>query len=96
VKQLFDLRNATKDKAQRNKIKDMCKSIDPVKLHIGSGRNYKEGWINIDVDESVKTDIHYDLSKGIPFPDNSADYIFNEHFIEHLSYEEGLEFMKES
>jgi len=96
VRQLFDFINARKDKALGKKIKDICKSVDPVKLHIGSGRNYKEGWVNIDSDPKVKADVFYDLTKGIPFPDNSVDYIFNEHFIEHLSYDEGFEFMKEA
>jgi predicted SAM-dependent methyltransferase len=72
------------------------RSNEPVMLHIGSGRNYKDGWINIDSSARVKNDILHDLSKGIPFPDSSVDYIFNEHFIEHLSYEDGLEFMKGS
>ncbi len=68
----------------------------PIKLHIGSGRNYKEGWVNIDFDTRTKKDILHDLSKGIPFPDNSVDFVYNEHFIEHLSYEDGLSFMREA
>jgi len=68
----------------------------PVKLHIGSGGNYKEGWINIDNNSHAKKDLHLNVLKGIPFPDNSVDFIFNEHFIEHLSYKAGLDFLKET
>jgi predicted SAM-dependent methyltransferase len=68
----------------------------PLKLHIGSGRNYKEGWINIDCNSRTKKDLRLDVRKGIPFPDSSVDYIFNEHFIEHLSYDDGFNFLKEA
>jgi len=67
-----------------------------VKLHIACGRNYKKGWINIDNNSYAKKDFHLDLRNGIPFPDNSIDFIYNEHFIEHLSYEDGFNFLKEA
>ena len=68
----------------------------PLKLHIGCGGNYKEGWINIDNNPRAKKDLRLDVLKGITFPDNSVDFIFNEHLIEHLSYEAGLDFLKEA
>jgi predicted SAM-dependent methyltransferase len=76
--------------------KILSRKDQPVKLHIGSGRNYKEGWVNIDFDPKTRKDILYNLSKGIPFPDNSVDFIYNEHFIEHLTYDEGFAFMQEA
>jgi predicted SAM-dependent methyltransferase len=68
----------------------------PLKLHIGCGGHYKEGWVNIDNNPRAKKDLRLNVLKGIPFPDNSVDYIFNEHFIEHLSYKAGLNFLKEA
>lgn len=70
----------------------------PVKLHVGCGTLYKEGWVNIDNNSDnniLKLDINHDLSSGLPFAENSIDYIFNEHFIEHLSREDGLIFLKD-
>ena len=70
----------------------------PLKLHIGCGTQYKPSWINIDnnSDTNIETlDIDWDLRKGMPFEDQSVDYIYHEHFIEHLSYEEGLIFMSD-
>jgi len=70
----------------------------PLKLHLGCGTQYKKSWINIDnnSDRNIKQlDINYNLAKGIPFKDSSVDYIYNEHFIEHLTVEEGLLFLKE-
>jgi predicted SAM-dependent methyltransferase len=64
-----------------------------VKLNIGSGTDYKKGWINIDnnSDENIeKLDLNWDLRNPLPFPADSVDFIFNEHFIEHLSVEDAL------
>lgn len=70
----------------------------PLKLHPGCGTVYKDGWINIDnnSDNNIqKLDLKYDLRKGIPFKDSSVDYIYNEHFLEHLTVKEGKVFLKE-
>ena len=70
----------------------------PIKLHLGCGKKYKNGWINIDnnSDNNIeKLDINYNLAKGIPFKDNSVDFIYNEHFIEHLNVVQGQIFLKE-
>jgi predicted SAM-dependent methyltransferase len=66
-----------------------------VKLHLGCGPNYLEGWINIDIDPVVKSDLLFDLREEFPFPDSYVDFIYNEHFIEHLTYNEGLLFLQE-
>jgi predicted SAM-dependent methyltransferase len=66
---------------------------DCIKLHLGCGTVYKEGWTNIDnnSDNNIqKLDFNWDLRKPLPFPDNSADFIFNEHFLEHLTVDEGI------
>ena len=65
------------------------------KLHLGSGFNYLDGWINIDINSNIKTDLLHDLRKPLPYPDYSIDLIFNEHFIEHISYDEAFIFLKE-
>jgi SAM-dependent methyltransferase len=66
----------------------------PCKLHIGCGNNIKPGWINIDLGDFA--DIRLDLREPMPFPDASATVIYSEHFFEHLSFEEGTRFLRES
>lgn len=56
-----------------------------IKLNLGSGRDYKEGYTNIEVSKRHKADLYHDLSLGIPFNDNSVDEVIAKHFIEHLS-----------
>lgn len=40
----------------------------PVELHIGSGKDYMLGWLNVDILEAAKPDLLLDLSKDIDFP----------------------------
>ncbi|GHV21159.1 hypothetical protein FACS189494_06150 [Spirochaetia bacterium] len=72
-------------------IDNILHSGQPIKLHLGCGTVYKEGWINIDnnSDNNIeKLDLNWDLCKPLPFPNESVDFIYNEHFFEHLSPEE--------
>ena len=65
-----------------------------MKLHLGCGTNYISNWINIDLD-SPKADLNLDLRNPLPYPSSSVDFIFNEHFIEHITRDEALIFLKE-
>jgi predicted SAM-dependent methyltransferase len=70
----------------------------PVMLNLGCGTDYKTGWVNIDnnSDNNIgKLDLNWDLRNPLPFEDNSVDFIFHEHFIEHLDVEEGQKSIKD-
>jgi len=60
-----------------------------MKIHLGCGKNYREGYTNVDVDESINADFHTDLNEPLPFANNSAEEIVSEHLIEHLTNLEG-------
>lgn len=65
-----------------------------LKLHLGCGPHIKQGWLNYDI-EPGKGGLRHDLRRGIPQPDKSADFVYHEHFLEHLTQAEGLAFLKE-
>jgi predicted SAM-dependent methyltransferase len=65
-----------------------------MKLNIGCGEVYLKGWINID-STSEKADFKHDMRKPLPYEDNSVAYIYNEHFIEHVTVQEGLAIMRD-
>lgn len=68
----------------------------PYRLHLGCGRNRFEGWVNIDTDRSLDTvDLVWNLAHGLPVEDSSCGLIYHEHFIEHLSVEQGLFIFRE-
>jgi len=53
-------------------------------LHLGCGRKYIEGMINIDGNIFRKKDIWLDLMLGLPFSDNSIKGIYASHTLEHF------------
>lgn len=65
-----------------------------MKLHLGSGPHTKPGWINLDIVCHPGV-IEHDLTKPLPIDDNSCDVVYTEHFIEHISAEDGLKLLKE-
>lgn len=52
-------------------------------LNIGCGWEKREGFINIDKTKEVKPDIVV-IEKGLPFMDNSCEYIYSQHCLEHV------------
>lgn len=62
------------------------------RLHIGCGPVIIPGWLNVDLDHP-EAQLHVNVVEGLPFPDRSADFIFAEHFIEHLSREHAQAFL---
>lgn len=74
-----------------------------VKLNIGCFIDmFHYGWINIDIQDLSEfarqngyVFRQLDVTKGLPYDDNSVDIIYTSHFLEHLTREEGLSFLKE-
>lgn len=64
------------------------------KLHLGCGPLALPGWVNIDNQRYPGVDKVLDLRKGLPYKDVS--FVFAEHFIEHLAYDDALKLMRES
>lgn len=58
-----------------------------MKLNLGAGRDYKQGYVNVDFDTSNPVDQAFDLS-AFPWPwaDESADEIQMLDFLEHFPY----------
>ena len=66
------------------------------KLNIGSQGNNLEGWLNTDLWASPAGVAFLDATKPFPFPDQSFDYVYSEHMIEHITYDQGCFMIKES
>ncbi len=65
----------------------------PTRLHIGAGQESIPGWINIDNQGLPGVDQVLDVRQGLPFADVAS--IYAEHFLEHLTLDEGLAFLRE-
>lgn len=64
------------------------------KLHLGCGSVIHPGWDNLDI-APPPGGIVCDLRKPLPYGANSVDFIFHEHFIEHLDRDQGVRLLKE-
>lgn len=62
------------------------------RLHLGCGPVSLDGWVNVDNQPYGGVDVVWDLSLGLPF--SGARYIFAEHFLEHLSLDQGSSFLE--
>lgn len=62
-------------------------------LNVGSSSKKIPGFVNVDIDPVA--DLCADMTRTLPFANNSVDGIFSEHFIEHISQAEGAAFLRE-
>lgn len=74
-----------------------------LKLNVGCYLTmFHRGWTNMDVHDlgnfARQFDFHYhrhDVREGLPFKTGEVDLIYASHFLEHLTYKEGLAFLRE-
>jgi len=64
------------------------------KLQLGAGGVKLEGWLSTDI-EPGPGEVYLDATKRFPVPDASIHYIFGEHVIEHLTYNDGMAMLRE-
>lgn len=63
------------------------------KVQVGCGpHNLLEGWWNVDIRDFEGIDKVMDVAKPWPW-ENSIQYVYGEHFIEHLSFEQAISFL---
>jgi predicted SAM-dependent methyltransferase len=65
------------------------------KLQIGAQSNSIDGWLNVDILPKENTVAYMDATEPFPFENNTLDYIFSEHMIEHVTYEGGAKMLRE-
>jgi predicted SAM-dependent methyltransferase len=71
--------------AARRTAQKLVASGGPIRLEIGSwSRPELPDWTSIDF--SLGADIRHDLTKPLPFPDDSVEEIYSSHVLEHFTY----------
>jgi predicted SAM-dependent methyltransferase len=82
---------------------DVLKGDGKNKINVGSfTAMFHNGWTNIDQHDLRQwaagqgyNFCHLDVRQGMPFNTGSVDLIFSSHFLEHLTYKEGLTFLRD-
>lgn len=64
-------------------------------VQVGCGRNYLPGFINIDGNFQRRVDYLLDVRSGLPFPDESIDFLYSCHMLEHVYVYEAIDILRE-
>jgi predicted SAM-dependent methyltransferase len=80
--------------AIRRRIRRILAEDGDIRLNLGSGPVKIPDWIGID-GIGMGADLSWDLSRGVPFPDDSVRAVFLEHVLEHFSFADGLSVLAE-
>jgi predicted SAM-dependent methyltransferase len=64
-------------------------------LNLGCGGHYLPNWTNVDFYSNNKDIIQHDLRKGIPFSDETYDFVYHSHVLEHFTLDQARFFIKE-
>lgn len=64
-------------------------------INLGCGSKFNEQWINVDFVSTGKDVIGYNLTKGIPFDNNSFTVAYHSHVLEHFTKADAEKFITE-
>lgn len=67
---------------------------EKIKLNLGCGSDYLDGYVNVDAYTDSKVDARYNIIE-LPYEDNTVDEIRAFHVIEHFNYRDGQKALKE-
>jgi predicted SAM-dependent methyltransferase len=59
----------------------------------GGARKGENGWLILDMLRGC--DLYWDFRRRLPFPDDSVDKIYSSHFLEHLTFAQGQQHLRE-
>lgn len=65
------------------------------RLQIGCGGNLLEGWLNSDILDVENGMIFIDARDRLPLENDTFDFVYSEHLLEHLTYDEGEGMLRE-
>lgn len=78
----------------RRTVRRLLANGDEIRLNLGSGPERIPGWTSVDI-LGMGADLHWDLRRGIPFPDESVRAAFLEHVLEHFCTDYVLRILEE-
>ena len=79
----------------RRLINDHFASQATRKLNLGSGYHVLDGWLSADIKPTRQDVLRLDATRKYPFGDQTFDYVYSQHMIEHISYQQGQQMLRE-
>lgn len=89
-------RLAAHKRASRKRIQEFLDRNTVRKLHFGASNKPLPGWLNTDIEQHGPDTLYLDCTETFPIGDETLDFAFCEHFIEHIDREAGLACMRET
>ena len=65
------------------------------RLHLGCGKDIKEGWVNLDMLDLPGVDVVRDILRGLPFNDETFEWVYSSNVLEHIPQTEVIWVMNE-
>jgi len=66
-----------------NKVENLLRNHQTIQLDIGAGQTKRNAdWLTLDKNRCC--DLYWDLSEGLPFPEDSVNTIYSSHVLEHI------------
>ena len=78
------------------KISAYLRAASSPRLQIGAGYNLLGGWLNTTLYPFAPGTVFLDASQPFPLPSAAFDYVFSEHVIEHIEFDEAAAMLSES
>lgn len=66
-----------------------------LKVNLGSNTWKFDGWVNVDIEREVNPDLVLDVRNGLPWKNEEVDFIFMEHFFEHIGRQDQWNLLRE-
>lgn len=81
--------------SSRQAIETYLRSHPVRKLHLGAGPGSPPGWLSTDIRPQSDKVVYLDAAAVFPIADETFDYVFSEHMVEHLPWQAGRAMLQE-
>ncbi len=68
----------------------------PIRLNLGCGPRYVEGFVNVDGNLLLKKDLWLDVRHGLPYRDGQVEVVYLSHVLEHFPFPQAVSVIRES
>lgn len=95
IRDLKSVDRLVRGRASAGTIRDYV-SANPIrKLQLGAGESALPGWLTTDIARSCKGVVYLDVGAPFPIEDDTFDYVYSEHLVEHMTRADGLRMLGE-
>jgi predicted SAM-dependent methyltransferase len=92
---LLDIKKIYGFITRRRKFRSYLRNKPLKKLQLGTSNSPMAGWLNTDLLPTGRKIAYLDATRRFPFNDDTFDYVYSEHMIEHIEHESAVFMLRE-